>query len=236
MNFNGIRIMLANKHQLFRSGIISLLNNNPEVYVVAEARTGVEVIEKYFALYPDIILSDFYLPVLTGMEAIKKIKEKDKSVKAVFITSDYSEENIYYCIKSGGSGLLNSNITIGEVLFAIKEIYNGGKYFGKIFSEDKFTEIIKKYEQLDKSDLFKGIERLSEREDEILILISEGITSIEIANKMNISKRTVDTYRSSIMQKFELKSLSELIKFAIRYSNHKNLTHEQNTYNPDIYA
>src|SRR5690606_25621439 len=147
------RILLANKHQLFRSGLISLLNNSPDVFVVGEAATGIEMADKYFILFPDVILCDISMPGMSGIDAVKRIRLRDKNVRSVFITSYISEEYFYYCVKAGAHGLLSRNITIGEMIFAFKEVYGGRKYFGKIFCEDKLNDIIKKYEKIDKLEL-----------------------------------------------------------------------------------
>jgi two-component system response regulator NreC len=214
-----ISVLVADDHKLFRSGIISLLENEREIFVVGEAENGEELVEKYFRLKPDIVLVDISMPVLNGTEAVKKIKKTDDSVKALFLSMHDEEEYIYYCLKAGGKGLISKNIMKGELILAIKKVYEGGNYFGTNKTEENLKELVNKYQAF-KSQTLSGID-FSQREAAILQLISEGLTSNEIAEKLLISKRTVDTHRTHLMQKLSLKSLPELIKYAINYSSAK---------------
>jgi two-component system nitrate/nitrite response regulator NarL len=125
---------------------------------------------------------------------------------------------IYHSIKSGGNGLVNKNILKSELITAIKSVMNGKDYFGVNYSEGDIKEIVSKYESFIEPSVFVQPTRLTEKEKEVLLLISEGLTSNEIGVKLNISKRTVDSHRQNIMQKMNLNSLPELIKYSIDYS------------------
>ena len=214
-----ISVLVADDHKLFRSGIISLLENEREIFVVGEAENGEELVEKYFKLKPDIVLVDISMPILDGMDAVKRIKKTDDSIRALFLSMHDDEEYTYYCLKAGGKGLISKNIMKGELILAIKKVYEGGNYFGTIKTEENLKELVNKYHVFKNRNL-SGID-FSQREVEILQLISEGLTSNEIAEKLLISKRTVDTHRTHLMQKLNLKSLPELIKYAINYSTAK---------------
>jgi len=215
-----IRILVADDHKLFRSGIISLLENEREVLVVGEAENGDELVEKYFKLKPDVVLVDISMPGLTGTEAIKKIRRKDQSIKALFLSMHDDEEYIYHCRKAGGKGLISKNIMKGELILAIKKVYEGGNYFGINLTERRLNDLTSKYHVLMENP--KGdIDILSPREEQILRFISEGLTSGEIAEKLFVSKRTIDTHRTNLMQKLDLKSLPELIRYAINYTTAK---------------
>ena len=215
-----ISVLVADDHKLFRSGIISLLENEREIFVVGEAENGQELEEKYFKLKPDIVLVDISMPVLSGTDAVKKIKKTDDSIKALFLSMHDDEEYIYYCLKAGGKGLISKNIMKGELILAIKKVYEGGNYFGINRTEDNLRELLNKY-QVYKDHNLAGIQDFSQREVAILQLISEGLTSSEIAERLLIGKRTVDTHRTHLMQKLNLKSLPELIKYAINYTTAK---------------
>ena len=159
------------------------------------------------------------MPKLSGTDAISKIKQKDKNAKALFLSMHDSEEYIYYSIKAGGLGLVNKNIMQGELLFAIKQVYLGKFYFGPGITESHLDEIIKKY---DKKEI-DGIENveviLTDREKDILFLIGKALTSMEIASKLDLSKRTIDTHRNHLMQKLNLENLPKLIRYAVQFSN-----------------
>jgi two-component system response regulator NreC len=215
-----ISVLVADDHKLFRSGIISLLENEREIFVVGEAENGDELVEKYFLLKPDVVLADISMPVLSGTDAIKKIKKTDDSIRVLFLSMHDDEEYIYYCLKAGGRGLISKNIMKGELILAIKRVYEGGNYFGANRTDDNLRDLMNKY-QVFKDHNISGLEDFSQREDEILHLISEGLTSSEIAEKLFISKRTVDTHRTHLMQKLNLKSLPEFIKYAINYTTAK---------------
>jgi DNA-binding NarL/FixJ family response regulator len=209
--------MVADDHALFRSGIISLLEDVREIFIIGQVENGQELIDKYFELKPDVILSDISMPIISGTAAVRKIKAKDPSVKALFLSMHEGEEYIYYCLKAGGSGLISKNILKGELVFAIRSVYNGNKYFGGVWTEEKLQALLDKYDSSEVSNQpFNSA--LSAREIEILKLIGEGLTSSEIAEKTELSKRTIDTHRMHLMQKLNVKNLPELIRYAIQFT------------------
>jgi DNA-binding NarL/FixJ family response regulator len=213
-----VRLIIADDHALFRSGVISLLEDEKDLVIVGEAGNGKQLIELYTELTPDLLLIDISMPEKTGLEAAKEIRKTDENVKILFLSMHEGEDYVYHCIKSGGNGLINKNILKSELLNAIKTVLNGDGYFGKKYSDSDIHEIIKKYESFIEPSRFVLPTRLTEKEKEVLLLISDGLTSSEIADKLNIGKRTVDTHRENIMQKLNLESLPELIKYSIDYS------------------
>jgi two-component system nitrate/nitrite response regulator NarL len=218
MEGNIIRIIIADDHALFRSGIVSLLDDEKEIVILGEADNGKELIDLYNQLKPDLLLIDISMPEKTGLEAAKEIRKMDEDVKILFLSMHEGDDYVYHSIKSGGNGLINKNINKGELLFSIKTIMNGDSYFGKYYSETDIREIVNKYERFIEPPRFVLPTRLTDKEKEVLLLISEGLTSGEIADKLNIGKRTVDSHRMNIMQKLNLNSLPELIKYSIDYS------------------
>ncbi|MEW6702696.1 MAG: response regulator transcription factor, partial [Bacteroidota bacterium] len=137
--------------------------------------------------------------------------------KALMLSMYDSNEYIFYSIKSGAKGLLSKNTMKGELIYAIKTVNEGMLYFGKSLTEEKMIELEKKYKQLISNDRQDYI-RLNYRDRKILEQISKGMTSQEIADELNFSKKSIDYYRSRIMQRLEIKSLPELISYAVRYS------------------
>ncbi|MGE5411181.1 MAG: response regulator transcription factor [Clostridiales bacterium] len=212
-----IRIIVADDHALFRSGIISLLDDAREIFVVGQVEDGQELVNKYFELKPDVLLSDISMPVISGTEAVKRIKETDPNVKALFLSMHEGEEYIYHCLKAGALGLISKNILRGELVYAIRAVFNGNKYFGANWTEERLEELIRKYDSSEADESFNS-SGLSEREIEILKLIGQGFTSTEIAEKTTLSKRTIDTHRVHLMQKLNVKNLPELIKYAIQFT------------------
>lgn len=210
-----IRVLVAEDHSIVRDGIISLIENIPGLYVVGEASNGNDLVEKYSMLVPDVIISDISMPGMTGIEAIKEIRTKFPDVKALFLSIHEGEEFVFHVLKAGGKGLLSKNIIKGELIYAIKVVAKGGKYFGSGYTEEKLQEILEMNTPADPVVVFQDTD-LSRRELEVLRLVCDGYSSHEIAEALEIGKKTVDTHRSSIMKKLGVENTSQLIKFAVK--------------------
>lgn len=213
-----ITLLIADDHELFRKGIISLLLEEEMLIIIGEANDGKDLIYKYGKLKPDLVITDISMPELSGIEAVRTLSEKDPNIKAIFLSMYGGEDYMYHCIKSGGSGLIHKNVSKKELIHAIDLVYNGQKYFGEEYSYEQIEKLIGDYESHSNIPVFEVLENLSNKEEEVLLLIAEGLTSIEIAEKMFISTRTVDTHRLHLMSKLKLKSVPQLIKYAISYS------------------
>ncbi|MGD8781121.1 MAG: response regulator transcription factor [Ignavibacteria bacterium] len=212
-----IRILVADDHRLFRSGVISLLEDEPNIFVVGEAENGEELINLYSELRPDVVLIDISMPFLTGTEALKEIKKEDPNVRALFVSMHDTEEYIYFALKHKAAGLISKNIMKGELIYAIKRAYEGKQYFGQSWPDEKLREVMMRFEYLTGKNS-QDTPNLTPREREILRRIGFGLTSQEIANKLKLSKRTIDSHRSHIMKKLGVNSLSELIKYAVKFN------------------
>lgn len=210
-----IRILIADDHKLFRSGLSSLLSDSREIFIVGEAEDGEDAVKKYLDIRPDVCLLDISMPKKSGIEAAKEILREDDDAKVLFVSMLDGDEYVYYAYKTGGKGLINKNVMKDELIYAIRTIEKGDKYFGAEWTEAKLKDLAKRFDGKEKRELLIMNYEFTERELEILRMISEGLTSTEISEKLFISKKAVDYHRSAIMQKFNLKSLPDLIKFAI---------------------
>jgi DNA-binding NarL/FixJ family response regulator len=217
-----IRILLCDDHTLFRTGIVSILRDEPNIFVVGEAVDGYDLIKKYELLLPDVVVVDISMPGLSGTDAVKELKSKYPHIRVLFLTMLSGEQYIYYAIKVGGLGLVNKTIEKGELVFAINEVYHERNYFGPLFNDQKIKEIMKKYANLPVHLDLNIKEPLTEIEEKILLLISEGLTSQEIADFINLSKKTIDSHRIKLMKKFDLPNPSSLMRFALKYSESKH--------------
>jgi len=213
---SNIKVLIADDHNLFRAGIIKLLKEHENIIIVGEAENGEELINKYFELSPDVILADIAMPGITGPEAIARLKEQNQDVKALFLSMYEGDEYIYRVLISGGSGLINKSILEGELLTALEKIYNGEKYFSGNWNEESLQRLIEEFESGRKIAGNQQQLRLNYREEQILKLLNKGLNSNEMAVTLNISKKTVDFYRSCLMKKFNLKSAADLIRFAVQ--------------------
>lgn len=213
-----ITILIADDHHLFREGIKALLRSTGKVRIVDEASNAEELVEKYFLVKPTLVLSDISMPGNSGIKAAEKILFVDANAKILFLTMHNEDEYIYYANKAGGCGLVTKDSLKDELLNAIYSVSDGNKYFsGK--PEEEVETILKKYESEPVNDVEIPIENLTRKELKIIEFVAEGYTSNEISKKLDISKRTVDKHRENIMAKFNLRSLPEFLKFAIRVSH-----------------
>jgi two-component system, NarL family, response regulator NreC len=223
-----MRILLCDDHAVVRSGITNYFINEPGYHVVGEAENGNELIQKYELLKPDLIITDISMPGLSGTDAVKELKSKHPDIKVLFISVLQGEPYIYITIKVGGLGLIAKNVLKGELLHAINEVSHGRYYFGPLYNEDEIKRILKKYTHEPVPIYFSPEIKLTENEEKILEHISDGLTTSQIAKKLGVGTRTIDTQRSAILHKFGLKNAFDLIKMAILYIEFK-----KNSFDPD---
>jgi DNA-binding NarL/FixJ family response regulator len=216
-----IRILICDDHAIVRSGLVKLLEEEDWIYTVAEAENGEDMIRKNEAYRPDLILADISMPILSGIDAVKKIKKDYPNVKVLFLSMLYDEQYVYCAIKIGALGLVSKDVSKDELLYALREVSEGREYYGPLYDNKKVKDIIRKYDD-NKNISFNAVGvQLTSREEEVLKYVSQGMMSEEISKIMNLGKRTVDKVRTDIMQNFNLKSLPALISFAVRYTESK---------------
>jgi len=210
-----IKIILVDDHQIVRDGIKALLESIDNIEVIGEASSAKEFFEIIKSYNPDILITDIAMSEISGIELTKMINENEntKQIKVLILSMYTNEDFIFNAIKAGAKGYLPKNTNRNELYEAIKTIYRGEEYFSESISNVILKSYIRKaklQEQSEKKDT------LSSRETEILKLFAQGLSNQEIADKLFISIRTVESHKNHIMQKLELKSTVDLIKFAIK--------------------
>lgn len=210
-----IKILLVDDHQIVRDGIKSLLSDSPEIEIIGEAQNAYEFFELLKSTIPNIVLLDIALPSMSGIEVSKILSVEFPQIKILMLSMYTSEDFIFNALKSGIQGYLPKNTTRDELLLAINEIYNGREYFAKSISNTILKSYVKSAKHGNKVSENK-LSNLTNREREILQYIVEGMNNPHIAEKLNISIRTVETHKTSIMRKLDLNSTVELVKFAIK--------------------
>ncbi|KAF0150329.1 MAG: LuxR family transcriptional regulator [Ignavibacteria bacterium] len=213
-----IHVLIADDHQLFRNGISSLFEDVSDILIVGEAENGAQSIEKFKSLQPDIVILDVSMPDMNGFEVLQHLQMENVNVKAIFLTMHDSQEYILHAYKSGAMGLISKNTIKGELVYAIKSVFDGAKYFGRQLTEEKLKEIEYKFKKIT-GHFADDYIHLTVKERQILVYVSAGQTSTEIAKLMNLSKRSIDHYRARMMLRLEIKSLPEFISYAIKYAN-----------------
>jgi DNA-binding NarL/FixJ family response regulator len=211
-----IRIILTEDHQILRDGIKALIASE-NIEIAGEASTGSELWKLLETSQPDIILMDISLPDTSGIELTRIISEKYPLVKVLILSMFTDESFINQAIKAGAKGYLHKNTTREEMLLAIDTVYSGSDFYSDTVSKI----IMKSYIDKAKKNVEEVVDPhkvLSKREIEILVMFAEGYINKEIADHLFISIRTVESHKNHIMQKLNLKTQVELVKYAIRHN------------------
>jgi DNA-binding NarL/FixJ family response regulator len=212
-----IRLLIADDHNLFREGIKKLIEDEKDITIVGEAEDGISLITKFKELKPDVILTDISMPGKNGPDAIKIIKKNDKEVGVLFLSQFTGDDYIYLILNANGDGLLSKNVMKQELILAIRTIAKGGRYFG-VKTEDELSSIVKRYTTMKRKGIGKSGDSLTSKEKEILLFISKGKKSKEIAELLHLSTRTIESHRSKIIRKMGLTSFPELVRFSLDYA------------------
>ena len=206
-----IKILLVDDHNLVMYGFNNILSSYDRFEIIGEAVTGVQAIELCETLNPHVILMDITMPELNGIEATKKIKARDENVKIIILTTHDDEAYMIKADLVGADGYLFKNCEKDELIEAVVTVFEGGKYYSKKISEELVNKITqKKYLK----DMVLENE-ITKREVEIIKAISEGLSNKQISEKLFISDRTVNTHRTNIMLKLNVKNSVELVVKAI---------------------
>jgi two-component system response regulator NreC len=208
-----IRLLLVDDHQVVRSGLRMLLTNESDVEIIGEAGTGKEALEAVKLLKPTVVLMDIGLPDLSGIDATREIKRTNPEIAVVALTIHEDEEYFFKMLEAGADGYVPKRAAPEELLTAIRAAAAGEVYLypsmAKLLVKDYLT-------QEHTSEDVKALDGLTEREQEVLRYLAEGVANEAIADALVISVKTVARHRENIMQKLGLHSRSELVRYAIR--------------------
>jgi two-component system response regulator NreC len=207
----GTSILLVDDHAMFRAGIKALLEAEGRLNVVGEASSGDEGVDKVRELKPDVVVMDLSMPGSNGLEATRRIAALELDTKVLVLTVHAEEEYLVPVVEAGASGYLTKTSADNDLIEAIKVVARG-----EVYLPPKATTLLLQRYKSSENDDQAGLHDLSTREQEVLALTAEGFSSREIGKKLFISPKTVDTYRSRIMDKLGLNHRSELVRFALR--------------------
>lgn len=205
-----IRVLLVDDHEMVRLGVSSYLSIQSDVEVVGEAENGEDGYEKAMALRPDVILMDLVMEVMDGIESTKKILKEWPEARILIVTSFIDDEKVYPAIEAGASGYLLKTSTAHEIANAIRKTYNGERVL-----EPEVTS--KMMEQLSNRNRHVLHEELTNREQEILLLIAQGMSNQEIADELFITLKTVKTHVSNILAKLEVEDRTQAAIYAFKH-------------------
>lgn len=210
---NPIKIVIADDHQVVRAGIRRLLSIEKSIHILDEACDGLEAIEKIKYYKPDVVLLDIFMPRLTGIEVLPKIKMNNPEVFVIMLTAYEDSEHLELALKAGADGYLSKEVGFRELIDAIHRVTDGER----VFSQSILRILNKRYSP-GKQDNTNSIS-ITKREQEILNLIAQGNTNAKISDILNISIRTVESHRYNLMHKLDIKNTAELVRYAVMNLN-----------------
>ena len=218
MTADAIRILLADDHAMLRTGLRALLEAEVDLEVVGEAGTGEQAVEMAEQLRPDVVVMDLSMPGIGGLEATRRIASEvtpaegaEPATRVLVLTMHAEEEHLLPVLDAGGSGYVNKRSADEELIEAIRTVARGD-----VFLYPDAAKLLLQGFRAKPTDEEDPLTRLSDRELEVLGFTAEGFSAAEIGKKLSISPKTVDTYRSRIMEKLGLHHRSELVRFALR--------------------
>lgn len=208
-----LRILLADDHKLMRGGLRLLLEQQPALTVVGEADDGRQAVEKTSSLKPDVVVLDIGMPNLNGIEACAQITQTLPTTSVVMLSMHSDEAYVLRALKAGARAYLLKDSAESDLVRAVQAVSEGKSYFSPAVSKVLLEDYVRK---LQRSGVEDSFDLLTPREREILQLVAEGKSNKDAANLLNLSVYTVETHRANLMQKLNLRSVPELILYAVR--------------------
>jgi len=208
-----VRVLLADDHQLMRSGIRLMLEREPDMSVVGEASDGREAVALAKSLKPDVVVMDIGMPNLNGIEAAGQMTQESPEVAIMIVSMHPDETYVLRALKAGARGYLLKDSAEADLIKAVHVVAGGKSFFSPAVSKVLLDDYVRKLKRSGTDDAY---DLLTPREREVLQLIAEGKSNKEIANLLNLSVYTVESHRSNLMEKLNLRGLPELILYAVR--------------------
>jgi two-component system response regulator NreC len=205
-------IVLADDHHVVRQGLRSLLEGEPDFSVVGETGDGLEAAQLVERLQPDVLVLDLMMPSLNGLEVTRQVSQRSPQTHVVILSMHANEAHVLEALRAGAAAYVLKESTSAELVRAVHEAIAGRRYLSPPLSE----RAIKVYMQKAEPAALDPYETLTAREREVLHLVAEGHTNAEIADRLFISRRTVETHRANLMRKLSLRTQTDLISYALR--------------------
>ena len=205
-------IMLVDDHEVVRQGLRVLLDAEPDLSVVAEATDGIAAVETAVQVKPDIVVMDVMLPGLNGIEATRQIAKRVPGSRVVVLSMYTDESYVLRALKNGAYGYVLKSASVGDLIRAIREALAGRRYLSPPLSDGA----IRAYQERASAQSDDALDELTDRERQVLQLAAEGRTNRDIAQRLGISFRTVESHRTNLGRKLGLRTYTELVQFAVR--------------------
>jgi DNA-binding NarL/FixJ family response regulator len=207
-----ITIVLADDHHVVRQGLRALLESEPDFRIVGEASDGLETVRLIDRLRPRILIVDLVMPGLDGLEITRQVTRHTRETRVVVLSMHAGEPYVLKALRNGALGYVLKDSTAGELVAAIREVAAGRRYLSRPLSSHVLDVYARRAQETPPDDY----DRLTTREREVLHLVAEGHTSAGAAARLGISPRTVESHRASLMQKLDLRTQADLIRFVLQ--------------------
>ena len=206
-----LRVLIADDHVLVRESLVSLLQSGGDVQVVAQASDGIETVEKAIATRPDVVVTDISMPRLGGIEVVRRLHEDLPETRVLVLTMHQEDEYVLQAVRAGASGYLVKDSAAAELLAAVRSLQAGRGYFGPQASRALAEQMQNPDRTVD-----DPYGRLTAREREVFHLVVEGLTTKEIARRLDISVKTAENHRARVIAKVGVRNTAELVRYALR--------------------
>jgi len=206
-----IRLLLADDHTVVRESLVAALRASGDCLVVAEAGDGISAIEQALALRPDVAIIDISMPRLSGIEVVRRLGAELPRTRVLVLTMHEEEEYVLHVVRAGAAGYLLKHAATCELLDAVRTLAAGGVHFGR-YAAKVLAEQVQQPQRLP-DDPYGA---LTSREREVLHLVVDGLTTKEIARRLDIGVKTAENHRGRILQKLDVRNSAELVRYAMR--------------------
>lgn len=216
-----IRVLLADDHDILRDGLRALLELAGDIRVAGEARTGREAVAEAERLRPDIVLMDISMPELDGVEACRRIRQQAPEVRVLFLTMHEADDYLFRALRAGAAGYVIKRSASGDLLAAVRAVARGESFLSPSMAHALVAEYTSRPAPPAQPGRNTGAgpdayDTLTGREREILQLVAEGYTNQEIADRLKLSIKTVQSHRAAVMEKLDLRDVTHLVRYAVR--------------------
>jgi DNA-binding NarL/FixJ family response regulator len=206
-----IRVLIADDHPVVAEGLRNLLQAEQDMTVIACVTGGRDAVSTAITTRPDVVLMDYRMGELNGIEAAHVIRERLPDTRVLILSMESDTHLITWALRAGASGYVPKKSAASEVVHAIREVHAGRRYLRDEVRDEVLDSLVEERQTTDPLAL------LSSRERQVLQLVTEGLTSAQIASRLSLSPKTVETYRARMMDKLGVRDLPSLVRFAIRY-------------------
>ena len=207
-----VTVLLADDHPIVRQGMRRLLEAEPDLTVVGEAGDGLETVQLVEKLKPNVLVVDMMMPGLNGLEVLRQVKKRSPATFSIVLSMQSADAYVVEALKSGASGYILKDSGPGELVIALRQVIQGQRFLSPKLSE----RLINAYIQTSDKTVLDPYETLTNREREVLQMVSEGLSTPEIARRLSISPRTAELHRGRMMNKLGLRNQTDLIRYALK--------------------